>query len=140
MMLICEVGFPEVGIFGRQDKYFYSRATNSTVRKALRRAWIAKPDKCEYFLRTLFGHASAPNCIWEASIRWFNQHVILGEDIIFDLQENNGRISIYDVLWDIVDKYIQSKIAIDDQRYGSRVDGEIVLTIAITTSYTVLWR
>ena len=44
------------------------------------------------------------------------------------------------MLWDIVDKYIQSKIAIDNQRYGWRVDGEIVLTIAITTSYTVLWR
>ena len=62
-MLIREVGFPEVGIFGRQEKYFYRRASNRTVRKALHRTGIAKPDKGEYLFRTLSGHASAPNSL-----------------------------------------------------------------------------
>lgn len=60
-MLIREVRFPEVGIFGRQEKYFCSRASNQTVRKAFHRTGIAKPDKGEYLLRTLLGHASTPN-------------------------------------------------------------------------------
>ena len=56
------------------------------------------------------------------------------------MQENNGRIPIYDAFMNIVDKYIQNKTTVDDQRHGSKVDGEIVLTMAITTSYTVLYE
>ena len=64
----------------------------------------------------------------------------LGEDIICDLRQNNGCIPKYDAFWDIVVEYIQNKTAIDARRHSAEVDGEIVVTMAITTSYADMYR
>ena len=91
-------------------------------------------------LHILLGEASAPNDLNQASIlQRFNQYVSLGADIICDLRENNGSIPKYDAFWDIVEEYIQNKTSIDDRRLGSEVDGEIVVTIAIATSYADMY-
>ena len=84
---------------------------------------------------------TAPNDQNQAAIlERFNQYVSLGEEVICDLRENNGRVPKFDEFWDIVAEYIENKTAIDDRRHSQETDGKIVVTMAIATSYADMYR
>ena len=123
------------------QKRYYSRATQKSVRNTLHRIGITKPQRAEYLLRTLLGDASAPNDQNQKGIlERLNRYVSLGEDIICDLRQNNGRIPKYGSFWEIVDEFIQDKTAIDDRRHSSESSGEVVVSMAITASYADMYR
>ena len=124
-----------------KQKRYYSRATRRTVRNILYRIGIKKTQKAEYLLRSLLGDASAPNDENQKGIlQRLNQYVSLGEDVICDLRQNNGRIPKYDKFWEIVERYIEDKTAIDDRRHSSEANNEIVVSMAIATSYADMYR
>ena len=107
----------------------------------LHRIGIVKPYKAEYIIKTLLGDASAPVNDISASISArFNWYIQLGEDIIQDLRENNGAIPKFDGFWDIVEKYIDDKTAVDDRRHCSSSGNDIVANMALATSLADLFR
>ena len=98
----------------------------------MQRIGISKPHWNEWSLRTLLGDVSAPDDLDQDSIlQQFDQYVRLGEDIICDFRENNGRIPTYDAFWNIFDEYFQNKRVINDQQH--EVDGRMFLTMIIAT-------
>ena len=98
-----------------------------------------KPYKAEYIIKTLLGDASAPVNDTSASISArFNRYIQLGEDIQ-DLRENNGAIPKFDGFWDIVEKYIDDKTAVDDRRHCSSSGDDIVVNMALATSLADLF-
>ena len=112
-------------------KSFYSRASKNIIKNMLHRIGIVKPYKAEYIIKTLLGDASAPVNDTAASISArFNRNIQLGEDIIQDLRENNGAISKFYGFWDIVEKYIDDKTAVDDRRHCSSSGDDIVVNMA----------
>ena len=70
----------------------------------------------------------------------FNRYVQLGEDIIHDLNENNGTVPKFDGFWDIVQKYIDDKTSVDDRRHCSSSGDDIVVHMAVATSLADIYR
>ena len=123
------------------QKMYYSRASRKLVKQTLHRIGVTKSFKAEYLIRSLLGDASAPHSEQQRqTLQRFDDYVSLGEDIICDLRENNGAVPKYDKFWDIVSEYVESKTAIDDRRHTMEEDGDLVVSMALATCYSDLYR
>ena len=80
----------------------------------LQRIGIVNPYRAEYVIKELLGDASAPvNETSKAILDRFNRYVQLGEDIIYDLRQNNEAVPRFDAFGDIVRRYIDDKTSIE---------------------------
>ena len=111
------------------------------MKSILHRVGVTKPHRAEYLIRSLLGDSSASNSENQKSIlQRFHEYVSLGTDIICDLRMNNGAKQKFDEFWDIVKEFIENKTAVDDRRWGQEAEGEIVVTMAVATSLSDIYR
>ena len=138
---IAEENAKIVNDIRRDKQHFFNRASRRTVKTLLHRIGVTKPHRAEYLIRTLLGDSSASNQANQKSIlERFHEYVSLGNDIICDLRMNNGAKPKFDEFWNIVDEFIAEKTAVDDRRWGSEAEEDTVVSMAVASSLSDIYR
>jgi DNA-directed RNA polymerase subunit RPC12/RpoP len=126
----------------RNSKSFYNRASRKEIKHTLAKLGLVKPHMAEYLIRTILNDSSEGHDKNQKEILdRLNRVISLGEDIIVDLRNNNGMTPKFDAFWDVVQREISEKTAVNDRRHDNADDnGDIVTNMALALSYADLYR
>ena len=83
-----------------KSKTFYSRNMKKEVKEKLLKLGIVKPHEAEFVITDFLGDKSASNDESQRQIlECLNTVVACGEDIVIDLQKNNGMKPKFEESW-----------------------------------------
>ena len=91
-------------------------------------------------IKDLLGDESSPlNASAKEIQTRLNIALTSGEDVVVDLRANNGRKPVFDSFWDIVANHIEEVTALNDRRWATVTEDEVVVNMALAGSYADLY-